>query len=171
MWCWSSVCSHKAIFNPVWCWSSISTHRDINSPVWCWSNVCLHRAILNPWCWSSVCPHKATLNPLWCCWYSVFPHRATLNPGWYCLLCVPIELLPTQDDVGSVCVPELPWTQDGVVHCTLPQWHAHLSYCNIYLILSSGISSGTGFVPRLECLLDRQYSCVVKYRKYLQRLT
>ena len=82
---------------------------------------------------------------------SVCSHRATPNPGGYWFsMCPRTTLNPG---------------------CSLPQWHAHLSYCNIYLILSSGISLGTGFVSRLEFLLDCQCSCVVKYRKYIQRLT
>ena len=110
MWCWSSVCPHKAIvylLQPTQCGVGpecvpIKLLSTYFNPVWCWSRVCPHKAIvylLQPTqCGvGPVCvPIKLLstyFNPVWC-WSRVCPHKAIVY-----------LLQPTQCGVGQVCVP------------------------------------------------------------------
>ena len=106
MWCWSSVCPHRAIVNLLQPTSTqcgvgpVCVHIELLSTYF--NPMCVHvellstyfnqhRAIVNlfqppqpMWCWSSVCPHRAIVNlfqppqPMWC-WSSMCPHRAIVN--------------------------------------------------------------------------------------------
>ena len=51
---WSYCQPSSTCLNPVWCWSSVCPHRAIvhllqpaSTQCWCWSSVCPHRAIVN----------------------------------------------------------------------------------------------------------------------------
>ena len=106
MWCWCSVCPHRATVNLLQLASTqcgvgpvcvpielLSTYFNLPQPsvvlVQCVSpqSYCQPTSTcLNPvWCWSSVCPHRAIVNLL-------EPASTQCGVG---PMCIPIELLST----------------------------------------------------------------------------
>ena len=145
VWCWSSVCPHRAIVNLLQPASTqcgvgpvcvpielLSTYFNCLNPVWRWSSVCPHGAIVNllqpastqcgvgPVCVpiELLSTYFNCLNPVWR-WSSVCPHGAIVNL---------LQPASTQCGVGPVCVPiellstyfNLPQPSVVLVQCVSP---------------------------------------------------
>ena len=127
MWCWSSVCPHRAIVDLLQPASTqcgvgpvcvpiglLSTYFNLPQP-----SVVLVQCV-SPYSYCQ--PTSTCLNPVWC-WSSVCPHRAIVDL---------LQPASTQCGVGPVCVPiqllstyfNLPQPSVVLVQCVSPY-----SYC------------------------------------------